>query len=104
MAEAHVVTALRTSTLTGVGRFWTPATPPTVHAFVRKVPRKGGALNVICVGVVEAGKTVWTGLVFTTTRMLLAKKLLPVIETVAPPASGTLDGEMFVMDGLRLLT
>src|SRR5450830_1713601 len=100
-AEKHVVVTLRTSTLTGVGRFREPVVVPTVHTPWLKVPAKGGAVNVICVGVLVVGKTF---IPFTTTRMLLSMKLPPVITTPGAPASGTLDGEMLVMNGLRLFT
>ncbi len=85
MAEGHVVTALRTFTSTGVGAFWVPATPPTVQGAWVKVPEKAGAVNVSCVGDVAVAKTVWAGAVFTFTRMLLLKKLPPVIVTAPPP-------------------
>src|ERR1035437_446915 len=101
MANLHVVVTFWTSSGIVPGSFWVPGTPPTVHAVVGKVtPVRAGTMNVICVGVLEVVKTL---IPFTTTRML-SMKLPPVIVTGTPPASGTVDGEMPVMNGLRLWT
>src|SRR5438045_3720503 len=97
-------------TAIAVGIFCVPAVPPlVVHAFVWNVPRKGGAVTVIEVGVIEVGTTVrHVGEVefavhapvpkLNTTCMFGSMKLAPLI-VIGPPPSSTSLGEMLKTRG-----